>query len=695
MAQPRRETLELMPEGTAELMYLLFAISFAVFLYGFWRRIRSWRRGRAETVLDHPRERFQRFLRNTIGQAEVARKRFAGPMHLFLFWGFIFLFIGTLLVAIDYDVTQPLFDHQFLQGWFYLGFETVLDAAGLSFLLGVSMAIYRRVVVRPEALRSTWQDVYVLGTFLFLGLTGYLIEGLRLAIRDPAWGSYSFVGILLRPLFDGWTRPEQDAAYMLLWWSHALVTFAFVAAIPFTKLQHIFVSSANVYVSTPYEPAGPAPKGELPTPFNLQEILSGAAAADSIKQGAKRLEDYTWKQLLSMDACTECGRCQEVCPAYAAGRPLSPMKLVLDLREELHKMDRAGWDPKKYPGPLPEDTNLLVDRVIQEETLWSCVTCRACMEACPVMIEHVPLIVEMRRGLVADMKVDKHKSQLLQNLASSGNAYGFPNDDRTRWADGLQVPVLGTEGHMGGDFEVLYWVGCSGSFDPRNQKVSQALVKVLQAANVRFGILGGQERCSGDPARRLGEEGRYQELVLANIESFKAHNVRRILTQCPHCFNTLKHEYKKFGWEMDVVHHSQFVGELIARGRLTPNPAVREAMTYHDSCYLGRYNDEYDAPRALLTAAGGEVREMERSKSNSFCCGGGGSNIWFEVKEEKERISQIRLKEARATGAKTVATACPFCMTMLEDANKLVGSEDTKVQDVVEILGASLGPPAS
>lgn len=695
MATPRRETLELMPDGTAEVMYVLFAASFAIFLYGFWRRIRSWRRGRTESLKDRPRERLKRFLQNAVGLAKTAKKRYAGPMHLFLFWGFIFLLIGTILVMIDYDLTQPVFGYQFLQGWFYLGFETVLDAAGLSFLLGVSMAIYRRLVIKPEALRSTWQDAYILGSFLFLGITGYVIEALRLAINDPAWGTYSFVGILLKPLFEGWSTGSQSAFYVLLWWSHALVTFLFIAMIPFTKLQHIFVSSTNIYTSTPYTRDGANPKGALPTPFNLQEVLSGAAAAESIKQGAKRLEDLTWKQLLSLDACTECGRCQDVCPAYAAGRPLSPMKLVLDLRNELHRMEDAGWDYAKYPGQLPEDTNLLVDRVIRDETLWSCVTCRHCMEACPVMIEHVPVIVELRRGLVADMKVDKHKSQLLQNLANSGNAYGFPNDERAKWADGLDVPIVGSDGHAGGDLEVVYWVGCSGSFDPRNQQVSQALAKVLKAANVRFGILGSQERCTGDPARRLGEEGRYQELVLANLEAFKAHNVKKVVTQCPHCFNTLKHEYKKFGMELDVVHHSQFVGELLATGRLKANPSIREAMTYHDSCYLGRYNDEYDAPRALVLAAGGELREMPRSRSQSFCCGGGGSNIWFEVKEEKERISQLRLKEATATGAKRIATACPFCMTMLEDANKLVGSEDTKVQDVVEILGASLGPPSS
>ena len=693
MAEPRRETLELMPEWTALLMYALFAVVSIIFLYGFWRKWRTWRRGQKDPILDRPRERLERLLRYALLQTRTAKKRYAGPMHLMIFWGFIFLFIGTVLVAIDYDFTQPLFRWQFLKGPFYLGFEIVLDAAGLAFLVGIGMAILRRLTFRPRSLGSTWQDIYVLGTFLFLGVSGFILEAVRLAIRDPEWEKWSFVAYLMKPAFDGLAEATQRTFYFGLWWSHALVTFLFIAMIPFTKLQHIFVSPANIFFGTPFT-VDRQPKGELPTPFNLQDVLSGTASADSIRMGAKKLEDLSWKQLLSLDACTECGRCEDACPATAAGRPLSPMRLILDLRDNLHETSK-GWDPLRAPKPVPEDVNLLAGPVIKEETLWSCVTCRACMEACPVVIEHVPIIVELRRGLVAESRIDKHKSNLLQNLANSGNAYGFPNSDRAKWAEGLDVPVVGENGQTASDIEVLYWVGCSGSFDPRNQKVSQAFAKVMKAAGVRFAILGSQERCNGDPARRLGEEGRYQEMVLANIETFKQHNIRKVVAQCPHCFNTLKHEYKRFGWELDVVHHSQFIGDLIKNGRLKPTQHVRDAMTYHDSCYLGRYNDVYDAPREILQSVGTDVREMPRNRSNSFCCGGGGSNMWFEVKEEKERISQIRLKEAVGTGAKVVATACPFCMTMLDDAAKLAGKDDTKVQDIVEILANGLGPPAS
>lgn len=691
MAEPRRETLELMPEGTSEIMYTLFALAFAVFLLGLWWKIRMYRRGRKEKLPGPHSARLKSFLQNAIFQAKTVRKHYAGPMHAFIFWGFTFLFIGTLIVLVDYDISQPVFDYQFLKGWFYLGFETVLDAAGLSLLLGLSMALWRRAVWKPKSLTSSGQDVWMLGSLFFLGITGYLIEGLRLAIRDPEWGTYSFVGMLLRPLFDLWALDQQLGTYRTLWWVHALVTFAWVASLPFTKFQHIVTSSSNIYVSTQY--GTERPKGQLPTPFNLQDVLSGVASAESIKQGAKRLEDFSWRQLLSLDACTQCGRCQDVCPAYAAGRPLSPMKLILDLRDEMHREWDTTW--RHVDQPLPEDTNLLVDRVINEQTLWSCVTCRACMEACPVMIEHVPVIVDMRRALVAESRMDKHKVQLLQNLANSGNAYGFPNSDRAAWADGLDIPILGQNGTTFEQLDFVYWVGCSGSFDPRNQQVTKSIAKILKSANVKFAILGENERCNGDPARRLGEEGRFQELVLKNVETLKAHGVKRVLTQCPHCFNTLKNEYKEFGLELEVEHHSQYIGKLLQEGRIKPSHAIKDAMTYHDSCYLGRYNDEYDAPRQVIAAAGTDVREMPRSRENSFCCGGGGSNMWFEVKQEKERISQIRVREAVGTGAKRIATACPFCMTMLDDAAKISGNEDTKVQDIAEILADSLGPPAS
>jgi Fe-S oxidoreductase/nitrate reductase gamma subunit len=677
-----------MPDGTAIIMYALFAVSLGILVYGYWRKWAMYRRGKEAPKLDHVGLRLKRLFSHAILQTKILRKRYAGPMHALIFYGFVVLFIGTLLVALDYDVTQPLLGWQFLKGGFYLFFELALDFAGILLILGLLMAVKRRVIDRPEALKSTWQDAAILSTLLIVSITGYIMEALRLAIRDPAWANYSFVAATIRPFLPAWDTATLLALYQSLWWTHAALVFLFIAAIPYTKLHHIFTSPANIFFA-PLEDPKLNPKGKLPTPFNLKQIMESGSF--DITMGAKRLEDFSWRDLLTVDACTECGRCQEQCPAYAAGRPLSPMKLVLDLRNELRRKGPAAKQAKPVEAST---TNELVDSVIAQETLWSCVTCRACMEACPVDITHVPLIVDMRRGLVADMKIDKQKTDLLNNLTNTGNAYGLPASERAKWAEGLDVPIVG---QTQGDLEVLYWVGCSGSYDPRNQNVSRSVVKVLKAAGVKFAILGPNERCTGDPARRLGEEGRFQELTLANVEAIQASGAKTVIAQCPHCFNTIQNEYREFGLDLKVEHHSQFIDRLIQSGRLAPSKATTESFTYHDPCYLGRYNDEYEAPRRMLKVINGvELKEMGRNCKNSFCCGAGGSNMWFEVKEETTRISNLRMKEALSTGAKNVATACPFCLTMFEDASRVMaGDSAPRVRDVAEILAESLDEPAS
>jgi Fe-S oxidoreductase/nitrate reductase gamma subunit len=687
-----------MPEDTIRLLYFFFVAATLVFAVGAWMRIEAYRRGLKEPVLNHLGTRLGSFLRNAVFQAKTARKRYAGPMHVLIFYGFVALFIGTVLVLVEYDFTLPVFDYQFLVGHTYLVYEFVLDLFGLLFLLGLAMAISRRVGRRPEALYNKTQDVWILGGLLLLGIQGFVVESLRLSIRDPPWGVWSFaayaLSFLWQPLSDG----VQLSVYRLWWWFHAITFFAWYATIPFTKMQHLFTSPASIAVSSQHTTMHP---GELSKPFDLQKALETGDL--DIRMGAQKLEDFTWRHLLNLDACTECGRCQEVCPAYAAGRPLSPMKVVLDLRDEMHRQTSRRWGgmmasanriPRDQlepdaaaPTPAPAG-NQLVESVIRSQTLWSCVTCRACMEACPVMIEHVPIIVDLRRGLVAESRIDANMTRLLNNLANTGNAYGFPASDRDAWA-GPEVPRI--QDVDASQIEVLYWVGCSGSYDARNQKVSRALVKVLQVANVSFAILGKEERCNGDPARRLGEESRYQELVLQNAETLRKHNVRKVIAQCPHCFNTLRNEYRRFGVELEVYHHTQFVQGLIDAGRLRVAKKIEGATTYHDPCYLGRYNGEFRAPRqVLIQLQKGPVTEMPRSHEHSFCCGAGGSNMWFEVKEERERMSHIRIKEARATGAKRLATACPFCMTMFDDARGATGDDGFEVKDFVELVAESL-----
>lgn len=697
---PCRETLGLMPKETMGIAYFLFAAATVVLLIGFWLRVQAYRRGGKEFAFDRPIERITNLVRVGALQAKTARKKYAGPMHQMIYWGFIVLFIGTLLVLIEYDFTLPVFDYQFLKGNFYLVFEFLLDLFGILFLVGLSMAIYRRRKIRPEALYNKPQDVWNLSFLAALGAQGFLLESMRLAIRQPEWSAFSFGGHVLSYAWLPFSTDVQLDLYLVAWWFHAATFFVWYAAIPFTKMRHILTSPANIFLQSQGTKLHP---GELSKPFDLQKALE--TGDFDIKMGAQRLEDFTWRQLLSLDACTECGRCQEVCPAYAAGRPLSPMKVVLDLRDEMSrqistrsKTDMATANqipPDKLatedPPPAPTTTvvgNHLVESVIREQTLWSCVTCRACMEACPVMIEHVPLIIDMRRGLVTESRLDGNKTKLLNNLANSGNAYGFPAGDRDAWA-GPEVPRIQDVDPQ--SLEVLYWVGCSGSYDARNQKVSRALVKVLRAANVNFAILGKEEKCNGDPARRLGEESRFQELVIQNVETLKKYNVRKVLAQCPHCFNTLKNEYRRFGLELQVEHHSQFVRDLIKQGRLTLTKELEGETTYHDPCYLGRYNGEYSAPRqVLIQLQKAPPKEMPRSHNHSFCCGAGGSNMWFEVKEETTRMSHIRMREARATGAKRLATACPFCMTMFDDARAATGDDDFQVKDFIELVAEAI-----
>lgn len=698
---PCRETLQLMLPGTGTVLYVLFAAALAVFSIGFGSKIAAYRRGGREIAWDRPLKRLRNLLVFAALQTKVARKKYAGPMHQLIWWGFVVLFIGTVLVLIEYDFTLPLFGYQFLVGHFYLVFEFTLDLFGILFLIGVAMAAWRRWRVRPELLPRRPQDAWILGSLGLLGLQGFLVEALRLAIRDPPWAAFSFGGHVLSYGFQPLEAPTQLAVYRFLWWFHAVTVFVWIALIPYTKFQHMFTAPAQILFTAQGTRLHP---GELDKPFDLQHALETGNL--DVRMGAQRLEDLTWRQLLMLDACTECGRCTEACPAHAAGRPLSPMDVVLNLRDEMHRQTADGWraalasagrppaessGPEAPGGPVPSG-NQLVNAVVRDVTLWSCVTCRACMEACPVLIEHVPLIVDLRRGLVAESRLDGNQARLLTNLANTGNPYGLPASDRDAWAGELPVPRLADVDDPS-RIEVLYWVGCSGSFDARNQKVSRALVKVLRAAGVAFAILGTEERCNGDPARRLGEESRYQELVMGNAETFRRYGIRKVVTQCPHCFNTLRNEYRRFGVELEVEHHSQFIRGLLDSGRLKLARPVEGATTYHDPCYLGRYNGEYGAPRqVLLQIQRGPLREMARHRDHSFCCGAGGSNMWFEVKEERERMSHIRMKEARATGAQRLATACPFCMTMFDDAARVQGDESFQVKDMVELVAEALEP---
>jgi Fe-S oxidoreductase len=457
------------------------------------------------------------------------------------------------------------------------------------------------------------------------------------------------------------------------WWFHLVLVFGFIAWIPYSKLLHLFTSPANIYFQNL------EPKGALPS-LDMEQ-------AETL--GVSQMEQFTWKDLLDLDACTECGRCEVNCPATLTNKPLSPKALILDLRDYLHREGPVQIARKGNGVAMAQDTDAtspLVGPVIREETLWSCTTCRACMEQCPVMIEQVPKIVEMRRHLVMERAEFPDDLQgMVRSLEARGHPYPGATASRTDWLQGLELPQLAEQPDV--EFEVLLWVGCAGALNERNQSVTRAVAQLLQRAGVRFAVLGREERCTGDPARRIGHEYLFTTLAQQNIATLARYNVRKILTACPHCFNTFKNEYPQLGGRYEVVHHSEFLNDLVASGRLTPTAGQFEHVTFHDPCYLGRYNDVYDAPRSVLDAIpGGKRSEPEWNRRNALCCGGGGGFAFME-ETRGTRMNQNRTQQLLRTGAKTVAVGCPFCMIMVEDGVKTAAPDRAvEVLDIAEML---------
>ena len=638
-------------------MYILTFAAVGVLLYGLWKRLDFYRQGKPLDRFDRFGERFDSILTNVLGQEKIFRVRSGGLQHSLFFWGFGILFIGTLLVMAQADFFTPLMGVNILSGEFYKAFSIVLDLAGLIAIVMLGGLFVRRFIIKPEGLEIVEDDYRIHFILFAILITGFLIEGARMAatelVQNPELAKYSPVGLLVAKAMSGYSEESLRIIHKSFWWIHFGFVLSFIGIIPYSKLRHIITTSANAYF-VPLEP-----KGAIDT-INMED--------ETVEQfGAAKVGDLTWKDIFDADACTSCKRCQDRCPATRTGKPLSPMKLI----QEIGTLAEKG-----------KETAL--SESISEEILWSCTTCRACQDICPANNEHVNKILQMRRNLTlmeGAFPGDEVRGAI-SNIEVNGNPFGLAYASRGEWAQGLDVSIM----EENSDVDILYFTGCYASFDKRNRKIAESFIRICNAAGIKVGILGKEEKCCGEPARKLGNEYLYQMMATENIELIKGYGVKKIVTTCPHCLNTLGRDYKDLGFDIPVEHYSVYLSELIKTGKLTLGEQEKYHYTYHDSCYLGRYMDIFDEPRAILEKTGGILHEMAENRSDSFCCSAGGGRIMAEEKLGT-KISETRVKMATETGAPLLVSNCPFCLTMFEDGIKTGGAEgQIIVKDLAEIV---------
>ena len=632
-------------------VYFVGIAAVAVLIWGI---VRNWRLHRA-AVSEPPVEKGLVAILKSVFYQPKNLETTGGRLHTVLAVGFFLLFLGTALATLDWDIGHYVVGTQFLQGNVYLTYKFVLDMAGVAVLLALFVGACRRYRKESKAKR----DVKFLVAYVSLAvvvLTGFVVEGLRLAVEQPAWMHFSPVGTLVAKLFiaAGFTADTLRGVHVWLWTFHGLLSLAFIAAIPLTFYAHLYRTPAAVY------------RRKATTAGTLAKI-------DDIEEqesfGLVRPSDLTESQRFALDGCTECGRCDDVCPALRSGAPLSPRDFVAAMR-------RAAADPANPTLP---------GEAIDKDVIWSCTTCGACTRACPANIPIPELLVGLRRHLALEQgDFPEGLANTFENVSSVGNPWGLDPYDRLEWADGLDVPVA----EPGEHYDILYWVGCAASYDRRARKIARSMVKILRASGVKFAVMR-EERCHGEFARRSGEEYLYQTAAQENIENFRQYDFERILAACPHCFNTLKNEYPAFeGGTFNVVSHSEWILEMMKAGKLKVK-TEGETLAYHDPCFLARLNGIVDAPREVLKTLGADVRSPEASGEKTFCCGAGGGQMWTDGEKRESPVQVIRLEELRKTGAKRIALACPHCLTMLETARAETKGDDVLV-DIAEIVADRL-----
>jgi len=680
-----------------KLVGALLVIALSVFGYSVFRWWKVIRMGKADDRFNDYKKRFKNLFTIAFAQTKILKgDHKAGLMHAVIFWGFCIIGLRTvILFGMAFSPSFGTFFVESLPGHLYTFLLNIILAL---VMVAVSYAVYRRVVLHVSRLTPSIEAVFILGMIFMLCLTDFVFEGSRiaLAMTDTKWAPIS-------ALFGAWIKTYHMPGEVLMaignvsYIFHLILILTFLNFLPFGKHFHVFTFLPNVFFLRT------TPLGRLRT-LNLED-------PNATSFGTATVKDMTWKDLLDVATCTECGRCSSVCPAFNTGKVLSPKQINIDEREfirgEFHLGNaNAHWKPfglrangDGSPAAGSSETGAeqmggmggeryLTPFVMDPEVFWSCTTCRACEEACPVGIEFVDRIVDVRRHMVLTQGVMPAEVQTtFRNMEVNSNPWGIAAGDRAEWCKNLGIKMIADHPNA----EHLYFVGCAGSFDDRNTRIATALVKVLQKAQVDFAILGKEENCTGDAARRIGNEYLFQTLAKTNIETMNRYKFKKVLTACPHCFNTIKNEYPQFGGNYEVVHHMDFLHDLITEGRLKPVRPLPQKVTYHDSCYLGRYNEIYDAPREILKSIpGAEILEVELSKSTGRCCGAGGGRMWMEERVGK-RVNHQRLEDLQTVNPNVIASACPFCITMLKDATRDKGvDEQIQTKDVVELLAESL-----
>jgi Fe-S oxidoreductase/nitrate reductase gamma subunit len=669
-----REIFGNVPRAAQAVFYAVALVAIGMWLYGIWRRVRLWQQGTRRGAGVNVRLAIGRLVRDVLFQSRVWGRGAASLAHVLLFSGFVVLTIGTTLICIEHVLADLLGrgpgDPVFHKGAYFGVYEIVMDVFGVALLTGCTMFLVRRVRGEGSFARNP-MDIVTLVLLILIGVSGYLIEGLRIIREQTPHPGLSPVGYLCTVAFQAVGASPDDATrlHYTLWWLHAAMALGFIALVPYTRMMHSVAGAINLAIRD--HSLG------LMEPVSIEEF----EATGQI--GVAKLTDFTYRQLIELDACVSCGRCEDSCPAFEAGKPLSPRNVVQDL---VSVMDAGATDRNVHGEP------------IAAETLWSCTTCTACADVCPLGISPMRMITDMRRHLIAEGALRGSPAQSLQKTERAGNPWGMAANDRLAWARGLDVPLASEQQ----DFEILYWVGCAAAYDLRIQKVARSFVRLLQHAKVKFAVLGPEERCTGESARRMGDEFLFQQLAEQNVETLSRRKVQRIVAHCPHCLNSLRNDYPQAGGNYEVIHHSELLEELIEQGRLPRSrdeqPSI-ETTTYHDPCYLARVGGVTEAPRRVLAAsanrrAAADLAELPRNRRTTSCCGAGGGRMWFDDAAD-QRVGQGRIREIAKSGANNVAVSCPFCLVMLTDG-LAAQKPDVRVRDIAEILAdAVLGPEES